>query len=173
MGDRTARRALMAAATAGFGAVVLAGCAQGAGSATGAGELTVYIGQHVQTTQALATVFERETGISVNLRSDNEGVLADQIVTEGSHSPADVFFAENSPPLQYLSSKSLLTAVDPSTLANTPSRYNSPDGQWVGVSARVSVMIYNTSLLKPADLPTSAMVLADPKWSGRIGLAGS
>jgi iron(III) transport system substrate-binding protein len=171
--DRTARRALMAAATAGLGAVVLAGCAQGAGSATGAGELTVYSGQHVQTTQALATAFERETGISVNLRSDDEGVLADQIVTEGSHSPADVFFAENSPPLQYLSSKGLLAAADPSTLANTPSRFNSPGGQWVGVSARVSLMIYNTSLLKPADLPTSAMELADPRWSGRIGLAGS
>jgi iron(III) transport system substrate-binding protein len=28
-------------------------------------------------------------------------------------------------------------------------------------------------LLKPSDLPTSAMALADPKWSGRIGLAGS
>ena len=112
--------------------------------------------------------FERESGITVNLRSDDEDVLADQIVTEGSHSPADVFYTENSPPLQYLASKGLLAPVDPSTLANTPSRYNSPDGQWVGVSARVSVMVYNTSLLKADQLPTSVMELADPKWSGRI-----
>ncbi len=34
-------------------------------------------------------------------------------------------------------------------------------------------MIYNTSLLKPSELPSSAMELADPKWSGRIGIAGS
>ncbi len=163
----------MAVAAAGLGAVALAGCAQGAGGTGGAGSLTVYSGQHVQTTQALATAFEQETGIAMSLRSDDEGVLADQIVTEGAHSPADVFFAENSPSLQYLASKGLLASVNPSTLANTPSRYNSPDGGWVGVSARVSVMIYNTSLLKPADLPTSAMGLADPKWSGRIGLAGS
>ena len=57
-----------------------------------AGSLTVYSGQHVQTTQALVAAFERATGISVSLRSDDEDVLADQIVTEGSRSPADVFY---------------------------------------------------------------------------------
>ena len=127
----------------------------------------------MQTTESLVTAFEKQTGITVNLRSDDEDVLADQIVTEGSHSPADVYYTENSPPLQYLASKGLLATVDPSTLANTPSRFNSPDGQWVGVSARVSVMIYNTSLLKRAQLPTSAMDLADPRWKGKIAIAGA
>src|SRR5258708_706623 len=79
----------------------------GAASKSG-GSLTVYSGQHVQTTQALISAFERQTGITVHLRSDDEDVLAQQIVTEGSHSPADVFFTENSPPLQFLASKGLL-----------------------------------------------------------------
>jgi iron(III) transport system substrate-binding protein len=152
-------------------AFLLAGCAQGGGAGT-AGSLTVYSGQHVQTTEALIAAFERESGISVNLRSDDEDVLADQIVTEGSRSPADVFYTENSPPLQYLDSKDLLAPVDVSTLQNTPSRFNSPVGKWVGVSARVSVMVYNTTLLARRDLPTSAMELADPKWSGKIAIAG-
>jgi iron(III) transport system substrate-binding protein len=133
----------------------------------------VYSGQHVQTTEALVSAFERATGISVSLRSDNEDVLADQIVTEGARSPADVFYAENSPPLQYLATKGLLAPVEPATLANTPARFNSPHGEWVGVSARVSVMVYNTSLLSPGQLPTSALQLAQPKWSGRIAIAGS
>ena len=60
----------------------------------------------------------------------------------------------------------------PSTLAQTPSKYNSPNGLWVGISARVSVMIYNTSLLKPSQLPTSAMQLAQPQWKGKIAIAG-
>ena len=134
-------------------AVLLTGCAQGTGSGGAAGTLTVYSGQHVQTTHALVAAFERESGISVSLRSDDEDVLADQIVTEGSHSPADVYYTENSPPLQYLASKGLLAPVDPSTLAATPSRFNSPDGKWVGVSARVSVMAYNTSQLNPSTAP--------------------
>jgi iron(III) transport system substrate-binding protein len=127
----------------------------------------------VQTTEELVSAFERESGISVSLRSDDEAVLADQIVTEGQRSPADVFYTENSPPLEYLASKGLLARVDPSTLGKTPSRFNSPDGRWVGVSARVSVMVYNTELLTPRDLPHSAMELAAPNWSGRVGIAGS
>jgi iron(III) transport system substrate-binding protein len=153
------------------GAVVLAGCSSGSTSSSDA--LTVYSGQHVQTTQALIAAFEKQTGIEVNLRSDDEDVLADQIVTEGSRSPADVYFTENTPPLQYLASKGLLAPVAPSTLANTPARFNSPDGKWVGVTARVSVMGYNTSLLTPSQLPKSVMDLADPQWKGKIGIAGS
>jgi iron(III) transport system substrate-binding protein len=159
------------AAVTAVGGIFLAGCAQGAGGSSDT--LTVYSGQHVQTTEALINAFERKTGIGVQLRSDDEDVLADQIVTEGSRSPADVFYTENSPPLQYLASKGLLAQVRPSTLQQTPARFNSPDGQWVGVSARVSVMVYNTSLLTRGELPQSAMELADPKWSGRIAIAGS
>ena len=165
------RPALVTALACALGAVVLSGCAQGQGAEPGA--LVVYSGQHVQTTQALVSAFERATGISVSLRSDDEDVLADQIVTEGTRSPADVFYTENSPPLQYLASKGLLARVEPATLANTPPRFNSPDGEWVGVSARVSVMVYNTNLLKPSQLPASAIELAQPKWSGRIAIAGS
>jgi iron(III) transport system substrate-binding protein len=169
--DSTAGRVLGAVAASALGAAGLAACAQG-GTAS-ADSLTVYSGQHVQTTEALVAAFEHDTGINVSLRSDDEDVLADQIVTEGAHSPADVVYTENSPPLQYLASKGLLAQVEPATLDDTPSRFNSPDGQWVGVSARVSVMAYNTSLLKPDELPTSALQLADPEWRGRIGLAGS
>jgi iron(III) transport system substrate-binding protein len=135
--------------------------------------LTLYSGQHVQTTQALVAAFEKKTGITVNTRYDDEDVFVSQLETEGKNSPADVFFTENSPPLEELQSKGMLSPVAPSTLAHTPAKYNSPQGDWVGISARVSVMVYNTSLLKASQLPTSAMDLAEPKWKGKIALAGA
>ena len=153
-------------------ALVVAGTAASTPAGASGAALTLYSGQHVQTTQALVSAFERKTGITVNVRFDDEDVLADQIVSEGGHSPADVFLTENSPPLQYLASKRLLAPIKASTLAQTPSKYNSPNGMWAGVSARVSVMVYNTSLLKASQLPTSAMQLAQPKWKGKIALAG-
>jgi iron(III) transport system substrate-binding protein len=165
------RIVLSAFLSAVLGATLLSACGGGAGSSS-ADSITLYSGQHVQTTQALVAAFEKKTGITVNARYDDEDVLADQIVTEGSRSPADVFFTENSPPLEYLASKNLLSPIDASTLANTPAKYSSTTGKWVGISGRVSVMVYNTSLIKPNQLPTSVMQLADPEWKGKLAIAG-
>ncbi|MGO9219511.1 MAG: extracellular solute-binding protein, partial [Streptosporangiaceae bacterium] len=160
-------------AVAGLVAATMTGCSalSGSASAGGANSITLYSGQHPQTTQKLVTAFERQTGVNVNVRSDDEDVLADQIVTEGGHSPADVFYTENSPPLEFLQGKGLLSAVRGSTLAATPTKFNSPQGDWVGVSARVSVLIYNPSLISQSQLPTSVMQLADPKYQGKLALA--
>ena len=103
------------------------------------------------------------------VRSDDEDVLADQIAAEGSKSPADVFLTENSPPLESLQAKGLLAPVDSATLARTPSKYNSPQGDWVGVSARVSVLIYNPSLISASQLPTHVSAARRPAVQGQAG----
>jgi iron(III) transport system substrate-binding protein len=146
-------------------------CALLAGCGTAAQSITLYNGQHPQTTDALAAAFEKATGITVNIRSDDEDTLADQIVTEGSHSPADVFYTENSPPLESLQAKGLLAKVDLSTLSHTPARFNSPSGDWVGVSARVSVLIYNPSLISARQLPSHVSQLAEARYKGKLALA--
>jgi iron(III) transport system substrate-binding protein len=162
------RIALLAAALALTAA--LAGC--GGSSSSGSGQsITLYNGQHEQTTDSLVEGFEKQTGIKVNVRNDDEDTLADEIVTEGSNSPADVVYTENSPALEYLQGKGLLAPVDSSTLARTPSKYNSPQGDWLGVSARVSVLIYNPSLIGASELPRSVTELADPKYGGKLAFA--
>jgi len=133
--------------------------------------ITLYSGQHPQTTDQLIAAFEKRTGITVNVRSDDESVLAEQIVTEGSRSPADVFYTQNTPALQFLQGKGLLSPVKPVTLAATPARYDSVQGAWVGVSARVSVLIYNPSRIARSQLPSSVMQLADSKYQGKLALA--
>jgi iron(III) transport system substrate-binding protein len=149
------------------GGTALSACASGEPSNT----ITLYNGQHVQTTAALVSAFERSTGISVRVHSDDESVLADQIVTEGRRSPADVVFTENTPALQYLQLNHLLAHLPASVFATTRPQYDSTSDDWVGISARVSVLVYNPSLIKPADLPTSVLQLADPRYRGLLGLA--
>src|SRR5271154_2409067 len=109
------------------GIIAAAGLA-GCGGATKGSlpSITLYNGQHIQTTQALVTAFEKQTGIHVNIRSDDEDVFANQIVQEGARSPADVFYTENSPALEYLQERGLLAPVSPSTMAEIPARYESP-----------------------------------------------
>jgi len=135
--------------SAGSGSAPASPAAAGSGGSALAGQtITLYNGQHEQTTDALVKAFEKKTGVIVKVRSDDEDVLAQQIEQEGSRSPADVFFTENTPPLGRLDEKGLLASLPAATMAATPAKYSSPDGSWVGVSARVSVLVYNTAQLK-------------------------
>jgi iron(III) transport system substrate-binding protein len=161
-------RWVAAAAVLAAGCGLLAGCG---GSGGDAQSITLYNGQHVQTAQNLVAAFEKATGITVNIRSDDEDTLADQIVAEGSHSPADVFLTENSPPLESLQAKGMLSKVDAGTLSHVPARFSSPQGDWVGVSARVSVLIYNPGLISAGKLPTTVSQLADSRYRGKLALA--
>jgi iron(III) transport system substrate-binding protein len=163
---------------------LLAACGGSGGSSTGATDvasrgplagqsITLYNGQHEQTTALLVRAFERRTGARVQVRSDDEVALAAQIAQEGSSSPADVFYAENTPVLEHMREQRLLAPLVRSTLAAIPARYNSAQGDWVGVSGRVSVLVYNTSKVSPASLPSSILELAEPRWKGRLGIAPS
>ena len=140
-------------------------------SATSGTTITLYNAQHEQTTNALITAFTRQTGIKVRVDNNDEDVLTAQIEQEGSRSPADVFYTENSNWLQQLDDRGLLAKVDPTTLADVPAADSATNSHWVGVSARISVLVYNTQKLRPSQLPSSVMDLAEPKWKGKIELA--
>jgi iron(III) transport system substrate-binding protein len=173
-GTRRATWRVAMAAAAGLLAASLAACGASTAGSSGSSDpnqLTLYNGQHEQTTQALVNAFEKESGIKVTIRSDDEDVLVQQIEQEGSRSPADVIYTENSPALERLQENHLLAPVNSGTLAAVPSRYSSPSGDWAGISGRVSVLVYNTAKLSPAQLPSSVMDLASPKWKGKLGLA--
>ncbi|HET6175270.1 MAG TPA: iron ABC transporter substrate-binding protein [Gaiellales bacterium] len=136
-----------------------------------AGSITLYSGQHEQTVSKLVSDFGKRTGIRVDVRSADEATLANQIMQEGSKSPADVFLAENAPALQVLAEKNLLAKVAAATLDAVPHARSSPSGSWVAVSARAAVLVYNTGKLKPAGLPRSLLDLASPRWKGKLAIA--
>ena len=105
------------------------------------------------------------------LRSGDEGDLANQLLQEGKNSPADVYFAENPPALTAVSARKLLAPVDAATLAAVPAADNSPNGDWVGVTARTAALVYHTTSVTETDLPASVMDLAKPEWKGKVALS--
>ncbi|HEX7354787.1 MAG TPA: iron ABC transporter substrate-binding protein [Mycobacteriales bacterium] len=153
-------------------AASLAACGSSSGTA-GKATLTLYNGQHASTTTTLVAAFTKDTGIKVNVRSGEDPELANQILQEGSASPADVVYTENSPALELLSEKGKLAPVDASTLADVPARYDSPHGDWVGVAGREVVLAYNPAKLSASDLPRSIMDVGGPNWHGKVGIAPS
>jgi iron(III) transport system substrate-binding protein len=165
-------RAIAAVAVIAAAGVALAGCSAPAKTSSPT-TITLYNAQHEQTTTALIKAFTAQTGIVVKVDNDDEDVLTAKIEQEGSRSPADVIFTENSNWLQQLADKGLLAKVRSSTLKAIPAADNAADGDWVGVSARVSTLVYNTKDLKASDLPTSILGLADKKWKGKLEIAPS
>jgi iron(III) transport system substrate-binding protein len=152
-------------------AIMLMGCS--ASATPSKTTIVLYNAQHEQTTTALVAAFTKQTGIVVEVDNDDEDVLTAKIEQEGSRSPADVIFTENSNWLQQLADKGLLAKVQGSTLKAIPVADSAGDGDWVGVSARVSSLVYNTKDLTASELPKSVLDLADPKWKGKIEIAPS
>ncbi len=145
--------------------------AMSACTAYAAPTLTLYSAQHEQLVKRLTTDFQKESGAAVRVHSGEGPEIAAQLIAEGTHSPADVYFTENSPELMLLENKGLLAKIDAATLRAVPTRYSSPQGQWVGVVARENVLAYNPTLIKSAQLPASLMDLAKPDWKGKLAIA--
>ena len=139
--------------------------------AGGQGSLTVYSGQHPEFTKTIAAAFAEATGIAIQIRTAEDPELANQIIAEGSSSPADIFIAANSPALMRLSEQGLLAPVPAEILSQVPARDNPPAGDWVAVAARATVLVYAPSLLAETDLPGSLLDLAKPEWQGKVGIA--
>ncbi len=164
---RLDRRAF-AAGLATAGGAALLGSGRRAWAYEG-GALTLYNGQHAETTAAIVEAFTQQTGVQVAIRRGNSAQLANQIIEEGQASPADVFYSEESAPIAALAARGLLAPARPDTIAQVHSQFAAKDGSWVGVSARCRVVAYNVDMIQPEALPASVMDFASPEWRGRVG----
>ena len=147
-------------------ALAAVGCSEDDGPS-----IVVYNAQHEQLMEEIAPAFTEETGIEVELRNGSDPELAAQLIAEGDDSPADVFLTENSPAMSAVEDAGLFTELDPATVEPIPAQYRPTSGLWTGFVARSTVLVYNTDLVDPADLPDSIMELAEPEWSGRISFS--
>lgn len=153
-------------------ALLLSGCAGDASEeGVGGDALVVYNAQHEELTQEWAEAFTEETGIEVVLRNGDDSELGNQLVQEGAASKADVFLTENSPAMSLVEEAGLFAPVDEKTLALVPEAYRPASGDWTGIAARSTVLVYNPDLISEAELPASLLDLAEPEWEGRWGAA--
>ncbi|HCR72795.1 MAG TPA: iron ABC transporter substrate-binding protein [Anaerolineae bacterium] len=111
--------------------------------------------------------------IEVEVRYGSTAEIAATLLEEGANSPADVFFAQDPGGLGAVTKEGLFAPLPEETLAKVPAEFRSPDGLWVGVSARARVVVYNTELVQPAELPEDIWDFTDPKWNNKIGWAPS
>ncbi|AUM02615.1 MULTISPECIES: iron ABC transporter substrate-binding protein [Enterobacter] len=129
--------------------------------------IVVYNAQHENLVKSWVDGFTKETGIKVTLRNGDDSELGNQLVQEGSASPADVFLTENSPSMVLVDNANLFAPLDADTLKQVPAEYRPAHGRWIGIAARSTVFVYNPEKLNEKQLPESLMDLAKPEWKGR------
>lgn len=129
--------------------------------------IVVYNAQHENLVTSWVDGFTKETGIKVTLRNGDDSELGNQLVQEGSASPADVFLTENSPSMVLVDNANLFAPLDSDTLKQVPAEYRPAHGRWIGIAARSTVFVYNPAKLSEQQLPKSLMDLAKPEWKGR------
>jgi iron(III) transport system substrate-binding protein len=135
----------------------------------GGDELLIYNAQHESLTKEWIDAFTSETGIRVTYRQGGDTELGNQLIAEGSSSPADVFLTENSPAMAAVEDAGLFADLTQTTLDQVPAQYRPETGKWTGVAARSTVFVYNKTRLQPDQLPKSMLDLEKPEWKGRWG----
>ena len=131
--------------------------------------LVVYSGRSESLVAELFAQFTTQTGIPLEVRYADSGELAALLLTEGSSSPADVYFSQDAGALGAVESADLFDALPDEVVSLVDARFRSASGKWVATSGRARVVVYNPSLV--TSVPESIDDLLDPMWKGKIGFA--
>jgi iron(III) transport system substrate-binding protein len=131
--------------------------------------ITIYSGRSEELIADLLTTFTAETGVEVEVRYGDSAELAAQILEEGQNIRADVYFGQDAGALGALAKEGVTKTLPTDITDLVATEYKSVNGQWVGVSGRGRVFVYDPA--KVSEVPTSYKDLMDPSWKGRIGIA--
>ena len=135
-------------------------------------KLVVYSGRKEDLVQPIIDQFSAVTGIKVMVKYGKTAEIASMILEEGKNSPADLFWAQDPGGLGAVAAADMLSQLPEESLQKVDSRFRDSKGQWVGVSGRARVIVYNTDNIDPErDLPSDLWGFTDPEWKGRIGWA--
>jgi len=118
--------------------------------------------------------FEKQTGITVRLKTDTEAGkttgLVRLIEAERKNPQADVFWSSELFNTIKMGHDGLLTEYRPPA-EGIPDRYKDPDGKWTAIGLRARVIGYNTQLVKREEVPRQWKQMADPRWKSKLGVA--
>ena len=142
-----------------------------ADSSEGSSSILLYSGRDKELVQPLIDAFTESSGITVEARYADSAELALLIQTEGDNSPADVFISQSPGALGLLAGEDRLATLPEDLLGMVDAGFAASDGTWVGLSGRVRVVVYNSQLVGPEDLPTSVLELAGSAYAGRVAVA--
>ena len=146
----------------------LTGLAFAASAFADGGAVNIYSARHYESDKDLYALFQKQTGIQVNVVSADAPELIERIKREGDATEADLFITVDGGVLHSAKAAGILQpVVSPLALQNVPAALRDPDNAWLGLTSRARVIVYARDRVRPDQLSTYED-LADPKWRSRV-----
>jgi iron(III) transport system substrate-binding protein len=138
------------------------------------GRLVLYSGRSEPLIQPVVDSFKGlYPNLEVLLKAGSNSEIANALIEEQTNPQADVFITTELFTVQALSMLGLFEPYLPAQAEHLPAEFVGPDHQWIGLTLRGRVIMYNTDLVSPEEAPNSIFDLTDPKWKGQVAAAGS
>ncbi|MFL2706826.1 MAG: extracellular solute-binding protein [Gammaproteobacteria bacterium] len=138
-------------------------------------EVNVYTSRHYDSDDLLYKEFTLETGIKVNIISGKGSALLQRLKSEGSNSPADIFFTVDAGNLWKVQKEGLFQSIQSDlVLSSVPKNLRGPNDEWTAIAKRARVIFYNPenvseAMIKDIDYED----LSNPEWQNKIVVRSS
>ena len=136
-------------------------------------EVNLYTARKEHLIRPLINIFEKETGIKVNVVSAKTKVLIKKIVDQGETSPADLLITVDAGNLHKAKLKNITQEVKSEKLNSlVPKHLRDKEGHWYGLSIRSRVIMYNPEAINAKDIMNYENLM-DPTLKGRVCIRSS
>ena len=131
-------------------------------------EVNIYSHRHYDTDKQLYKMFEKNTGIKVNIVKAKANELINRLESEGKNSPADILITSDAGRLYLAQEKGLLQTINSKILNEAvPENLRQKNGYWFALTKRARVIVYNKDKVNSSELSTYED-LTSPKFKGKV-----
>src|SRR5213594_2108798 len=141
--------------------------------ADAADRLVIYSGRKEKAIKPVVDAFTKQTGIQVDLKVGKPSGLANEIRMEKTRPRGDLYISTESGIVEILTKEGLLDPYQSAATKAVPADFRSAAGTWTGISGRARIMLYNKNLVLENDVPKSIFELSNPRWKGKLAIAGT
>ena len=131
-------------------------------------EINLYSQRHYKVDEQQYEIFEKETGIKVNVVKANADELIEHLKNEGKNSPADLFITVDAGKLQKAKDLDLLQKISsPIINQNVDIDLKDVNGYWIPITYRARIIVYSKERVNVGELSTYAN-LTNEKWRNKV-----
>ncbi|MEE9192892.1 MAG: extracellular solute-binding protein [Candidatus Aerophobetes bacterium] len=137
------------------------------------GKVIFYTSMDSKTANKLGEMFTDKYGIAVDVFRTGTGKVITKIEAELRAKKVMLDVVQHSDPATFeiWKARDLLYKYTPEGVDKFYDFARDPDGYWFAVKSNTTLIAYNPTLIKGADIPRSWKDITDPKWKGKLSMS--